>query len=251
MAIEPPGELAWVMDVLGFRWPAVDEDRVREFAERVRRFAADVDGTHQAATATVRQMAEHYEADSYRVLAGRWDAMSAEHLDGLVEVCGVVALAIDLAADAVVAAKLAVIAELTIAAAEFAAATAATAATFGAAAAAEAALVAATRQVVDGILRELAERIAAELASRAFEPLERVVEGLLAGLALPGPRATPDPGVITAAPAAEGRTSSGCGDFRIAPGELLLHADLLHRHAEQVAFLAREFTTAVEGVSFE
>ncbi|MGW2400480.1 WXG100-like domain-containing protein [Kitasatospora sp. NPDC001664] len=242
MAIELPGKLVWVMNLLGFRWPEVDEDRVREFAGRVREFASGLDGSHQAATATVRGMAEHYEADSYRVLASRWRGMTVEHVDELVGVCGVVATTIEVAADAVVAAKVAVIAQLTFAAVEFAAATAATAATFGAAAAAEAALVEATRRVVDGILRELEERIVAELLTQAVEPLERVVEGVLTGLVFPGARGA-------AAPAADG-DGEAVGGFRVVPGELVRHAELLQEHADQVTSRAREFESTAAGVSF-
>ncbi|MFI5530787.1 hypothetical protein ACIA8O_19820 [Kitasatospora sp. NPDC051853] len=252
MAIELPGELVWVADVLGLHWPEVDEDRVREFAGRVRQFAAELDGGHQAATATVRGMAECYEAGSYRVLAERWRSMTVEHLDELVAVCGVVATTIELAADAVVVAKTTVIAQLTLAALEFAAATAATAATLGAAAAAEAALVEATRRVVDGILRELEERIVAELVAQAVEPLERVVEGVLTGLTFlgAGAAAGPGAGAGSAGVGAAGAGGAGAGGFRVVPGELLRHAELLHEQAAQVAFHVRSFEAVAAGVSF-
>ncbi|GAA0667168.1 hypothetical protein GCM10010193_18450 [Kitasatospora atroaurantiaca] len=138
MAIELPSELIWVMDLLGLNWPQVNEDKVREFADHVRKFATNIDSTHETATATIRQMAEHYQADSYQQLVERWTKMSNDHMSEIVQICGTVATLLDVAADAIVAAKLAVITELGIMAAEFIAAQAAAVATLGVAEAAEA-----------------------------------------------------------------------------------------------------------------
>ncbi|MFD0329206.1 hypothetical protein ACFQZC_16050 [Streptacidiphilus monticola] len=72
MAIELPGELVWVINLIGVNWPQVNEDKVREFAGHVREFGRSVDATHQAAGETIRQLGEHYQADSYEQLVAAW-----------------------------------------------------------------------------------------------------------------------------------------------------------------------------------
>ncbi|MFB9370901.1 hypothetical protein [Kitasatospora albolonga] len=244
MAIELPGELVWVMDLIGFNWPEVNEDRVREFADQVRRFASDIDSTHQAATAVVRQMSEHYQAESYQRLVERWTTMSSDHMDELVEVCNASAIVLDVAADAIVAAKLAVITQLGIAAAELAAATAASVATLGIAAAAEVALSEAQKRIVNAVLREVEEQIIGMLVAQAVDPLVVVVERALTGLVFRGVQAAMD-GISSG-----GGGASGGGGFRINPQELLRCAALLDEHADQVAGHARVFAAAASGVSF-
>ncbi|MBM4793499.1 hypothetical protein HXP44_15895 [Streptomyces sioyaensis] len=245
MAIELPDELVWVLDLLGLNWPQVNEDKVREFAGHVRHFATNLDSTHEKASVTIRQMAEHYQADSYEQLAQRWTKMSSGHMSELVEVCGTVATVLDVAADAIVAAKLAVITELGIMAAEFVAAQAAAVATLGAAEAAEALLIEATKRIVNRLLQELEDRIIGQLVEQAIGPLEQVVERAVSGLVFKGVQAALD-GVAPAGGAAGGAGSQ----FRIHPEELLRHSAKLHGHAEEVVGHAHKFAAAASGVSF-
>ncbi|MFJ8043912.1 hypothetical protein ACIRBX_25770 [Kitasatospora sp. NPDC096147] len=242
MAIELPGELVWVMDLIGFNWPEVNEDKVREFADQVRRFATDIDGTHQTATSVIRQMAEHYQADSYQRLVDRWTAMSSDHMDELVQICNASAIVLDVAADAIVAAKIAVITQLGIAAAELAAATAASVATLGVAAAAEVALIEVQKRIINAILREVEEQVIGMLVAQAVDPLVAVVERAATGLVFRGVQAAVN-GV------ASGGGGSGDG-FRVNPQELLRCAAMLDEHADQVAAHARAFAGATSGVSF-
>ncbi|MFJ1796139.1 WXG100-like domain-containing protein [Kitasatospora griseola] len=242
MAIELPGELVWVMDLLGFNWPEVNEDKVREFAGHVRQFATNVDSTHETASAIIRQMAEHYQADSYGQLVERWTAMSNSHMDEIVQVCGVVGTVLEVAADAIVAAKLAVITQLGIAAAELVAAAATAVATLGVSAAAEAALIEVTKRVVNQILQEVEQQIIGELVSRAIEPLEGVVERAVSGLVFKGVQAALDGAMSGGGP--------GGGGFRINPDELLRLSAALHDHSEQVAGHVSAFASATSGVSF-
>ncbi|MGW6917977.1 WXG100-like domain-containing protein [Kitasatospora sp. NPDC054939] len=241
MAIQLPGELVWVMDLLGLPWPDVDEDKVREYAGHVKSFAGNIDRTHAAATATLRQMAQAYQADSYNKLAARWTKMSNEHMTEIVTALNASAIALDAAADAIVATKLAVIAQLGILAAELVAGTIATIATAGAAAAAEAALVAATRKIVSRAIKEAQEMIIGVLIAKAVEPLQETVEKAVKGLVFEGvKRATG--GAVTAGPAGTG--------FSINPQQLALLADRLKAHADEVRGHAKAFTTATGTVSF-
>lgn len=246
MAIELPDELVWVMNLIGVNWPQVNEDKVREFAGHVRQFASNIDSTHQAATGTVRQMAEHYQAASYEQLVERWAAMSSDHMNELVMVCNTSATVLDVAADAIVAAKLAVITELGIMAAEFVATQAAAVATLGAAEAAEALLIEATKRVVNALLQQLEQQIVGQLVEQALGPLEQVVERAVSGLVFQGVQAA----LSSDAPASGGGGGGGGGGFRVNPEAMLEHAALLHGHAEEVATHAGTFARATAGVSF-
>lgn len=119
MGIELPGEVAWFLNVIGVPWVNVDEDQVRVFAQHVRTFADNIDGTHQAASSTIRQMGSAYQGSSYEQLVATWARMTSDHMHELVDACHTVASAVDVAADAIVAAKMAAIGELAAMAAAF------------------------------------------------------------------------------------------------------------------------------------
>ena len=243
MAIELPGEFVWVMNLLGLNWPQVNEDKVREFAGHVKDFGTNLDTTHQAATATIQKMGEAYQANSYEQLVAKWSQMSNSHMTDLVEACRVTSLALEIAADGVVAAKLAVITELGIMAAEFVADQAAAVLTFGAAEAAEALLIEASKKIINAILQQVEQQIIGDLIEKAVAPLESVVEKALGGLVFKGLDAA------LGDPTASGGAGAGDG-FRIHPGELTNHATALHGHADEVAGHATRFSAATAGMSF-
>jgi len=241
VAIELPDELVFVMDLLGLNWPAVNEDSVREYASHVRQFASGIDGTHAAASATIRRMAEAYQATSYERLAETWTRMSTEHMDELVMACNATALALEIAADAIIAAKLAVITQLAIMAAELAAAAATAVVTLGVSAAAEAALIEVQKRIVSAILQELEDQVIGMLLEKAIAPIEETVTRALTGLVFKG--------LDAAVGMATGGGDVGQG-FRIDPEQLLAHAAELRGHSEEVAGHAGTFATAASGVSF-
>ncbi|KIZ18056.1 hypothetical protein [Streptomyces natalensis] len=240
MAIELPDGLVWVMDLLGLNWPQVNEDKVREFAGHVREFAANLEKSHGAASDSIKAMGEHYQAASYDQLVEQWSQMSSSHMTELVDVCNTAASVLDIAAVAIVGAKMAVIAELIVMAAEFIADQVAAVFTFGLAEAAEVALIAATKKIVDVILKEVEQRIIGELVEQATQPLQQAVEKAVSGLVFKG--AEKALGVASGGGAGSGYT--------IHPDELLTHASKFKSHAEDVAGHAAKFATATEGMSF-
>ncbi len=186
MAIELPGELTWVMGLLGLNWPQVNEDQVREFAGHVRDFATNIDSTRRDVGDTVERMGEHYQAASYDLLVQRWAQMSSGHMAELVRVCHAAAAVMEVVADAIVAAKIAVIAELGFMAAEFVASQAAAVATLGLAEAGEAVLIEAGKKAVNAILQQVEQQIVGELMEAACGPLEQAVEQAVNGLVFKG-----------------------------------------------------------------
>lgn len=241
VSVELPGEVVWFLNLIGVSWPNVDEDQVRVFAGHVRGFAANIDGTHQAATSTVRQMTSAYSGSSYEQLVATWARMSISHMTQLVDACHAVATAVDVAADAIVAAKMATIGELAAMAASFVADQAAAVFTFGAAEAAEALIVQGAKELINGLVNQLELHILGEVIGKAVAPLEQAVERALGGWVFEG---------VASALGAPGSSGWVDASFGIAPDELMGHAARMQRHPDEIAGHAQTFATAIAGVSF-
>jgi hypothetical protein len=185
-------------------------------------------------------MSSAYSGSSYEQLVATWARMSNSHMTELVDACHTVATAVDVAADAIVAAKMATIGELAAMAASFIADQAAAVVTFGAAEAAEALIVEGAKKLMNGLISQLEQHILGEVIGKAVAPLEQVVQRAVGGLVFDG--AASALGV-----SAGGAASSG---FGLVPDELLGQAARLPGHADDVAGHARAFGTAIAGVSF-
>ncbi|NUR03997.1 MAG: hypothetical protein HOY79_48080 [Streptomyces sp.] len=240
MAIELPDEVVSFLSFIGINWPTVNEDKVREFAGHVREFAQNVESAHDASSATVRQLGEAYEGASYEALLAKWAAVSDNHFNELVQACRVVATALDVAADVIVAMKVETIAELVALAAAFVADQAAAVATLGAAEAAVILIEEAAKRLINYLEQQLEQYIIAQVIEAAIEPLIETVAGAVSGL------------VFEAAEAALGVGGGGAGTgFRIDPDALETHARTMHKHAETVAGHAQLFQSKIAVVSFE
>ncbi|MBS2963325.1 WXG100 family type VII secretion target [Actinocrinis puniceicyclus] len=242
MSIELPGEVVWFLNLIGVQWPNVDEDQVRAFAGHVRDFATNLDSTHQAATSTIQQMSSAYTGNSYEQLVETWARMSNDHMKELVESCHVVATALDVAADAIVAAKVAAIAELVALVASFVADQAAAVLTFGAAEAAEALVIEAGKKLINALIQQLEQQIIGQVIEAAVGPLEQVVERALGGLVFKG--------LEGALGVSAGGGGSVGASFSIMPEALASHATALQGHADAVAGHAETFAANVAGVRF-
>ncbi|WP_354641501.1 hypothetical protein [Kitasatospora camelliae] len=194
MSIELPPELVWIMDLMGLNWPDVDEDELREWAAHVREFASGMTEAHDDTGTLLANLAGAYQGASYEALVGRWGRASSEHMTVLINCCEVLAVGLEVAADAVIVAKGAVIAQLIAMAAEMAAAAAAAVATLGAAAAAEALIVEAGKRIVNAIIQEIEEVVIAELVSMAVDPFQAAIQEAVSGLVFEGVEAALDAG---------------------------------------------------------
>ncbi|GAA2742606.1 WXG100 family type VII secretion target [Kitasatospora cinereorecta] len=240
MAIELPGEVVSFLSFIGINWPTVNEDSVREFASHVREFAQNVESAHQESTATVHQLGQAYEGASYEALLAKWASVSEQHLTQLVQACHVVADALDVAADVIVAMKVETIGELVALAAAFVADQAAAVATFGAAEAAVILIEETAKRLINYLEQQLEQYIIAQVVEAAIEPLIDTVANAVSGL------------VFQAAESALGVSGGGGGTgFRIDPDALDDHARMMHDHAETVAGHAQAFQSKIAGVSFE
>jgi hypothetical protein len=171
MSVVLPSELAWVLNLLGFNWPNIDEDELRAAAAADRRLAAKVTTAHGHVNTAADTITSRNKGKSIDAFSTHADKVSV-HLDRLRQVYNLTADALDTIALVVEGAKIAVVAQLAALAAEIAAAAAASILTFGLSDAAGLAATALTRITVEQILDELERQVIS------------LVEGLAAGEAL-------------------------------------------------------------------
>ncbi|WP_336047307.1 WXG100 family type VII secretion target [Streptomyces sp. CA2R101] len=186
MSIELPGEVVWIMDLMGLEWPDIDEDELRAWGGHVREFGQGLKESHDGMDGALKGLADAYEGASYDALLGKWNQVSGEHHVVLANCCEVLATALEAAAVGVVTAKGVVIAQLVITAVEMAAAAAATVATLGIAAAAEAAAIEVGKRIVREVIQEIEDVLIAELVSMAIEPFQAEIEKAVSGLVFKG-----------------------------------------------------------------
>ncbi|KAA6436215.1 hypothetical protein FQ330_02025 [Agrococcus sediminis] len=184
MAMNLPGELVWVLDMLGYDWPPLDEDEMRRAASIMRQFKDDVEGTVEVAETRVKTgVATALTGQASTSFANAWDTDRATNIQQLVDALDPVAGGIEVGADAVVALKVKVIAELVITAAQIAAAAASAIITLGASAAASAAIIALRKKALDVLTNIAVDQLAQQLLPLIIEPLQGpMMDGITAML---------------------------------------------------------------------
>ena len=230
-----PGAVVTFLNVIGIDWPYLNEDQIRQFATLVRQFGQAVEQTHQDSTMAVRNIAEVYQGASTRQLNSGWAHLSAQHVDEIVEGCRILAEALDLGADFVVAQKGAAVLELIGMAAAFVADQAAAAVTFGIAEAGAPLIIEGAKVLMETLKQQIIQYLVGEIVEAAAKPLFAKVENALAGLDWSN------------APAGE----SGVGEsFSIDAGAVAAHTALMRGHAETMRGHAETLRTGLGGLSF-
>ncbi|MDR7233939.1 hypothetical protein [Agrococcus sp. BE272] len=184
MAMNLPGELVWVLDMLGYDWPPLDEDEMRRAASIMRQFKDDVEGTVEVAETRVKTgVATALTGQASTSFSNAWDTDRSTNIQQLVDALDPVAGGIEVGADAVVALKVKVIAELVITAAQIAAAAASAIITLGASAAASAAIIALRKKALDVLTNIAVDQLAQQLLPLIIEPLQGpMMDGITAML---------------------------------------------------------------------
>ncbi len=186
MAINLPHWLVEIVDFLGFNWPEIDEDQIREAAGRLRTYADNCEQSHNTTHGIVtNDLPAVYQAQSFTALSDAWTNETRGHMQTIVDVCRVLAVAMDAAAVGVEVMKGKVLVQLGIAAAEFAADQAAAAFTFGLAEAAEPALIAIQNKILNGIFQEFEAQIIGDLVGKAIGPATERLEEAFTKLTAP------------------------------------------------------------------
>ena len=179
-----PGELVWVLDMLGYDWPPLDEDEMRRAAEIMRTFKDDIEGTVDVAETRVKSgVGAAVPGQVATSVPIAWDTDKSSNIQKLIDALDPVAGGIDIGADAVVALKVKVIAELVITAAQIAAAVASAFFTFGASLAANAAIIALRKKALDVLTNVAVDQLAQQLLPMIIQPLQGpMMEGITAML---------------------------------------------------------------------
>ena len=184
MAINLPHHLAEVINLLGFNWPEIDEDQLKDAARELKSYAhqcrSSHDVTHRVVTGDLPQV---YAAQSYTALAQMWASQTSGHMQTLIKVCEVLAGALDVIADAVTVMKGACIVQLGIAAAELITDAAGSVVTLGLSDAAALAEIkiqqGAMNDIIDNFLSYAESALVNKITGPLKEQLDHAVEKLL------------------------------------------------------------------------
>ncbi|MGW4094112.1 WXG100-like domain-containing protein [Nocardia sp. NPDC004750] len=239
MDIVLPSEVVYFLNLIGIPFPDVNADDVRALGKYILDFAISVQHSHEAATGVITDIGAVYSGESYDALVAAWARMSATHMTELDDACRVVATALDIAAEVIVAVKVAVLGELAALAASYVVVLATPGAFAFSTAIREV-----TRRLCNGMEEMLVSYIAAEVIGKAIQPLEDTINSLIKetvreAVGLPngfGAQAPP--------------STAGAHALIIEPQEVNRYADILDRHAEDILQHARRFADNVAELTF-
>ncbi|MFI6771350.1 hypothetical protein [Streptomyces sp. NPDC050355] len=181
-----PTEVDWILDLLGFQWPNVDEDKMREAAEAWSHFA---DACRQAASDGATAANTVRGANSGEAVEGfnnHWNkfAGDAGFLDDAADAAEAIAIVLQVVATIVMVMKIAVIVQLIALAIELAMAQAAAPVTLGASEAGAAAATATTRTIVRKIFDEAKTKIVEAVKEALAKELRKKWKDMLKDLGM-------------------------------------------------------------------
>ncbi|MGW5471970.1 WXG100-like domain-containing protein [Streptomyces chartreusis] len=184
MSLTLPGELVWVLDLLGYSWPEADEEALHQVAETWRAFGAELEKIEAHGEGFARTVVAGNFGTAMEGFSKDWGAYTGangedRYLRDARTACDVIAIAFDAAAIAVLTAKLAVIAQLIALAIEIIAAQAAAPFTFGLSEVGALGATQATRLIV----RELLDRLKKEVMEAVTKAMEHATMDALKKIA--------------------------------------------------------------------
>jgi hypothetical protein len=184
MSLTLPSELVWVLDLLGYTWPEVDEEALHQVAETWRSFGEELEEIQVKGEGLARTVFASNAGPAVEGFGKTWGAYTGangedRYLPDAKTACEVIAFAFDAAAMAVLTAKLAVIAQLVALAVEIIAAQAAAPFTFGLSELGGLGATQATRLIV----RELLDRLKKEVMEAITKAMEHATMDALKKIA--------------------------------------------------------------------
>lgn len=184
MSLTLPSELVWVLDLLGYTWPEVDEEALHEVAETWRSFGAELAEIQAQGEGLARAVVSYNTGEAIDGFSKAWGAYTGangedSYIPDAKTACEVIAFAFDAAAVAVLTAKLSVIAQLVALAVEIIAAQAAAPFTFGLSEVGALGATQATRLIV----RELLDRLKKEVVEAVTKGMEHATMDALKKIA--------------------------------------------------------------------
>jgi hypothetical protein len=183
MSVMLPGQLVFVLNLIGFNWPAADEDKLKESARHWREYATELDAVLAESSRILDQIRSDNSGESIDALELHWRQVG-EHLGQAHAASGTVAEVLDGFALVVEGLKGAVVVQLGILAAELAATTAAAFLTFGAAELAAPEEILVTQGIMRWLSREAIQKaeqlVAQKIAKAVTEHFLSIKNGLKA-----------------------------------------------------------------------
>ncbi|WP_328878848.1 WXG100-like domain-containing protein [Streptomyces sp. NBC_00299] len=185
MSLTLPGELVWVLDLLGYSWPEADEEALHQVAEAWRAFGKELEEIQAQGEGFARTVVSGSFGTAIEGFSKDWGAYTGangedRYIPDARTACDVIALAFDVAAVAVLTAKLAVIVQLIALAMEIIAAQAAAPFTFGLSEVGALGATQATRLIVrellDRLKREVMEAITKAMEHATMDALKKVAK---------------------------------------------------------------------------
>uniref|UniRef100_J2K431 PE-PGRS family protein n=2 Tax=Streptomyces auratus AGR0001 TaxID=1160718 RepID=J2K431_9ACTN len=179
-----PVEVDWVLDLLGFQWPNIDEDKMRDAAEAWSSFAASVRAAQQQGESATQAVRGANSGEAIEAFENKWKKFSGDgFLDESAEAAEALAIVLQIVATIIMVMKLAVIAQLIALAFEFAAAQAAAPVTLGASEAGAAAATATTRVMVRQIISKAKTQILQAIKDALAKKVKRSGKEMVTDLA--------------------------------------------------------------------
>lgn len=183
MGMMIPSELDYVLDLLGYEWPNLDEDAVRDCATLIRGLESDLQGTLDDLQLKIdNDLSAAFKSKAAASFIEGFTENRTQNMDQMVDLLPGVADGVDIFADAILALKLKVIAELIITAAQIAAAIASAVFTLGASLAAQAAIIAVRKKLLDVATDLIVDQLIGQIISMVIEPLTDTIVGFAEGV---------------------------------------------------------------------
>ncbi|MER5937484.1 PE-PGRS family protein [Streptomyces sp. NPDC001928] len=188
MSLTLPGELVWVLDLLGYSWPEADEEALHHVAETWRSFGEELEKVQSQGEGFARTVISSNFGSSIEGFSKDWGAYTGangedSYLPDARTACEVIAFAFDVAAVAVLTAKLSVIAQLIALAIEIIAAQAAAPFTFGLSEVGALGATQATRLIVrellDRLKREVMEAVTKAMEHATMDSLKKIAKNFV------------------------------------------------------------------------
>jgi hypothetical protein len=237
MAVDDlPGPVVTFLNVIGVPWPYLNEDDVRQFATMVRAFGRAVEQTHQDTTTALSDFAQAYQGAATQRMQAGWAQLSERHVQELVEGCRILADALDVGAEVIIAQKVEALAELVAMAATFVADQAAAVATAGLAEAAVPVIIEAGKALLETLKQQIIQYITGQIIEAAAKPLFAKIEAAMSGLDWSQ---------------TSGSTGSGTVEgFSLDHAAAGAHLEILRGHAETFRGHAQTLNSGLEGLAF-
>ncbi|MEV5599087.1 PE-PGRS family protein [Streptomyces sp. NPDC052496] len=186
MALTLPGEVVWVLDLLGYHWPEADEDKLMACGQAWLEFAGQVGRTDGRGGTAVREVVSGNSGEAVRRFTGEWEDFSGgpgSYLTDARIAADVIGVAFEVAAAAVFAAKAEVIVQLVVLAVELIAAQAAAPFTLGLSEVGALGVTQATRLMVrrllDTLKREVVEAVTKAMADAAEKGVREIASDVV------------------------------------------------------------------------